>query len=293
MRAAKARHPRWRSSFAYSPQGVGRPPSTLAYIGEMSEEWLIYDVDPDAGPLEVATCPDLPQPGFSIAEHDDWLCSRIDNLVDTADVNKESGNVTWKCVVVYVPDPSALPVEIHYSSNRVMEVVSKDVATGEAIVNKAGDPFNPPVQEARARMRIRVVKRYVGDEFLYAGTIKAYADHQSSADWDIPGIGTVLAGHAYCTGIDAPLVKEPVWHQQCHYEFEIDVDQKFVAKLLNCGYQYKDSGGAKVLFADDKGTPHGGIGLLASDGTKGDAASPVFLEFTTKPTADFNDLELF
>ena len=47
-----------------------------------------------------------------------------------------------------VPDPSQKPTEIYFSGNRVMQVVSQDVQSQAAIVNGAGDPYNPQVQEA-------------------------------------------------------------------------------------------------------------------------------------------------
>lgn len=303
MRAEKSRHPRYRGSFRYAPQGVGYPPSTLKYDGEQTEDWIIYDVDPDAAPVDVAACTDLPQPGDPMEGQDDWMVARIDNLTDTSDVNKDTGNITCRCTIVYVPDPSKLPVEIHYNSNRVMEAIFTTVGTanklnadasegGEAVVNGADDPFNPPVQEARCILRIRVLKRYVGDEFSEASTISRYAEKLSSEAFTIPGIGEIDAGHCYCSAIEAPLIKEPVWHHAAQYDFEVDVDRGFVTRLLNCGSQYYGIDDKKHLFADDDGTPHGGIGLLEG-AAKGTPAAPEYLEFDTKPRADFNELGLF
>jgi len=155
-------------------------------------------------------------------------------------------------------------------------------------------------------LRIRVIKRYLADGSFGGTIIQNYQDMQSSLAWDIPGLGSVPAGDAFCTLIEAPLVKEPVWHIQAEFHFEIDttnlvviggsgpkVDVGFNQALLNCGYQYKDSAGKKQLFASDSGIAHGGIGLLKDDGTKADPSSPVYDLWHSKPTADFNLLELF
>lgn len=287
MRAARIHHPYARGTFRYSPSSLG----TLKYVGEQSEDWYIYGVPDGFAPIDVAQCLDLPQPGDPMENHDDWLVSRIENVMDTADANKSRGTCTWRCTVVYVPDPEKLPVEIHYNSNRVMEVVYSDVDTGDPIVNGAGDLFNPPVQEPRCVIRLRIIKRYNGDEFVL--DLKAYADHRSSTAITIPGLGEIDAGHVYCAGLDAALVQEPLWHYMLTADLEVDADEEFAARLLNQGYQYKDSKGKKVLFADDYGVPHGGPGLLNADGTKADSQSPNWLTFQTKPQADLNQLGLF
>jgi len=299
MRAKRARHPYNRATFSYSPANPwGTKDYSLRYVGEQSEEWLIYDVDPAATPLDVIDGGSgLPQPGDAMEGHDDWLVSRVENLCDTPTVDKQSGYVVWRATVVYVPDPSALPTEIHFASNRVMEVVSHDVDTGEAIVNGAGDPFNPPVQEARGILRVRVIKRYRIEDYD-ATDILTYEDNQNIDNWIFPVLGTLGPGQVYCSQIDGPLVKEPIWHVQAEFHFDIqDPGNTFNAKLLNCGYQYIDptrpTGKQKRLFHDDTGVSHGGIGLLKADGTKGDPASPNFLTFQTKPAVDFNDLDLF
>jgi hypothetical protein len=319
MEAKKSRHPYNRASFSYTPnvandggdpygsEGGGSNDATLDYLGEQSEEWIINGVDPDMQPIDVALNADnLPQPGDTMDGHDDWIVARIENLRDTEAIDSKTGLVTWRCAIVYLPDPSQMPTEIHFSGSRVMQVVSQDVQTGAAIVNGAGDPYNPQVMEARATLKIKVVTRYLADGSFDGNVVESYMDHQSSADWEIPGLGTVPAGDVFCVLIEAPLVKEPVWHIQAEFHFEIDttnlvqiggtggpVDVGFNQALLNCGYQYKDSNGKKQLFADDSDVKHGGIGLLNDDGTKGSPTNPIYDLWHTKPTVDFNDLGLF
>lgn len=320
--AQKSRVPYRRATFSYSPnsdnggsdpygsEGDGANSSTLAYEGDQSEEWVIRGVPQDTQPIDVAKNADgLPQPGDSMDGHDDWLVSRIENLHDTGDVDKNDQSNTWKCTIIYVPDPPKKPTEIYFSGNRVMQVVTQDVQSGQAIVNGAGDPYNPQVQEARAVLRIKVVKRYLADGSFGGTVIQNFQDTQSSADWDIPGLGTVPAGDAFCSMIEAPLIKEPVWHIQAEFHFDIDTtnlvqiggsgspqDVGFNQALLNCGYQFLKTANDKTtrtLFADSNNVCHGGIGLLKDDGTKADPASPVYDLWHTKPTADFNDLNLF
>lgn len=322
MQANKAHVPYNRGSLRYSPntdnggsdpygsEGGGSTSSTLRYDGEISEEWVITGVPAGTQLLDVATgATDLPQPGDAMDGHSDWLVARIDNLHDKGDISKTDQLCTWAATIVYQPDPSQKPTEIYFSGNRVMQVVTQDVQSQAAIVNGAGDPYNPQVQEARAVLRIKVVKRYLADGSFGGTVIQNFQDMQSSADWDVPGLGTVPAGDCFCSMIEAPLVKEPVWHIQAEFHFDIDTtnlvqiggsgspqDVGFNQALLNCGYQFLKTANdktTKILFADSNGCAHGGIGLLQDDGTKADPASPVYDLWHTKPTADFNDLSLF
>lgn len=283
MRCERAHKPRWRASLRYAPGTT-----TLGYLGEMSEDWIIYDVPETYAPLSVAACPDLPQPGDYSTEAgiSGYVVSRLENLTDTAEKN------TWRVTVIYTPDPGDLPTEVYYSTTRVMEAVYKD-QNDAVICNTAGDPFNPPVTEARCLIRLRVVKRYDADTFENATMISTYAEHRSSADIIVPGLGTVVAGHLYCGGIDATLVQEPIWHYLVTFDFEIDVEREFAARLLNRGYAYLDDNGKRVAFKTDEGVAHGQPGLLDINGNKVDPEYAIYLTFVTKPSADFNALNLF
>jgi hypothetical protein len=311
MNAEKSHTPNTRATFAYSlPQDQLENTYDMPFVGDVAEEWVIYDVEPDTSVIEVAQCEDLPQPGDDAGWSEYYLVNRIENLHDTGAIDPDNSNTVWKCIITYLPDPMQLPTEIHLSGNRVMRVVDHDEETGKAIVNPAGDPYNPLVQEARGLLRIRIIKRYAFDDFD-GEDIEGFEDHINEEDWVVPGIGTVPAGDAFIAMIDAPLVKEPIWHFQVEFQVEIDrtnlvttdegqTDIGFDQYILNCGYQYLttpvgQSNSQKHLFADDHGISHGGIGLLKADGTKLDPTSddPTYTRWKTKPKIDFNSLALF
>jgi hypothetical protein len=75
-------------------------------------------------------------------------------------------------------------------------------------------------------------------------------------------------------------------------------DVGFNQAILNCGYQWLKTPNVRTqanknLFAAG-GIVHGGIGLLNDDGTENtNPANPIYDLWHTKPTADFNDLDLF
>jgi hypothetical protein len=307
MQASLSHRPSRHATFSYSPAGDSLGNTfNLEFVGEVTEDWVITGVPSGSSPVYVAkNASDLPQPGAAATWSDVtpicWMASEIRDLHDTGAADKQhDDDETWRCVISYLPDPSKMPTEVHIGANRVMQVVTNDVNSGDAIVNGAGDPYNPPVQEARAVLRVKIVKRFLDDGSFGSDTIQNFADHQSSGDWAIPGLGTVPAGDVFCIGIEAPLLTKPIWHRQAEFHFEVDTtnivndeDVGFNQSLLNCGYQYIDSNGNKVIFADDHGVSHGGIGLLNEDGTKADPGSPNYKTWQTKPTADFRDLDLF
>jgi hypothetical protein len=308
MIATRSGNPFMRGHMRYMPTDPwGAGPTPLTADGEINEEWTVvgaknftgYAEDEAQGPLRVFSATGLPALGSEYWEDSNWLCSRYENIYDTAatvltDLDDPKGTVTWKLTLIYVPDPTKRPVEVYFSTNRVMKVVDKDLLTGASIANSRGDLFNPEVQEARAILRMRVIKRCNLSD-MEAIDIRSYVDHVNEVDWSVPPLGTVPEATAFCVGINAPLVKEPIWHFQVEFEFDIeDPKGTFQRKLLDCGYQYNGADGHSKLFASDEGYAHNNIGLLDGSGGKlTDPTSPVFLDFDTKPTADFTELGLF
>ena len=95
-----------------------------------------------------------------------------------------------------------------------MEAVYTDLETNQAIVNSANDLYNPPVEEPRAIVRLRIIKRWDKDTWESL-QIENYLHHKNlHAFW------TFRASKAYLSGVDATLVKEPYWH----YQVALDVE---------------------------------------------------------------------
>jgi hypothetical protein len=288
MIAQRRRHPRNKGSFRAVPYGA-----ELAYLGDFAEDWVIRGVPDDATPLEVLSgAANLPQPGDEHEKHPGWIAGHVD-LNDTAATDPRTDENAWFATVAWLPSPLWLPTEVHYFGNRVMKVVDKDLDTGALIRNSANDPFNPPIQEPQAVARVRVVKRYSVDAWQQF-RINDYMEHLNETDFDIPAFGVMVARQVYCTNLEAPLVQEPIWHHQASFDLEILVDDVWMPHILDSGSQYiETSTGKKVLFSDERGVTHGGIGLLDGSGGKGDPDHPSYLDFSTKPVADFNDFGLF
>lgn len=104
-------------------------------------------IDPNGGPV-------IPQPGvFYVAGNDVDLGCYVKRV--RAEQEGDSGLI-WKVTVDAEsfnpdipkpePDPTQRPPEVSWDFGQFQRVAEKDVVTGKAIVNSAGQAFDPPIQ---------------------------------------------------------------------------------------------------------------------------------------------------
>lgn len=185
---------------------------------------------------------------------------------------------------VFPANPVDHPIKISWGFARYEKVVEEDT-DGKAIVNSAGDYFDPPITTDDTRPVLKIVRNEATYDPILADNWK---DRVNEDAWWIFKPGTVKAGE---------FTAELAYNPECgfyfvvSYEFEINPDG-WKRKVLDQGLRTLDPDTDKVAaILDDKGQPVSSPVLL--DGNGGKLASgddPVFMEFEIYKTATFADL---
>ena len=166
---------------------------------------------------------------------------------------------------------------------------------GVPILNKAGDPFDPPlvIPNPTPVVVIQRVEREYNHLWM-----QNYVSRINSDAWEGFPAGSVL-----CRDITGNLewnTEVDGWVWQTEYVFAIrmpivvsstKIFPGWAAQVLNAGMREKVSGERRAIF--DGMTPVASPVPLKSDGTKAGASDPpVFLSFDIYPTAAFSGLGL-
>ena len=166
---------------------------------------------------------------------------------------------------------------------------------GDAVVNAAGDAFDPPIMIDDSKTIFRAVKNYPGFD---DNQVEGYVNTTNSATF----LGKA-AGLLRCSSIDVEKAfKNNVAYYVYTFEFEYDRNGWAVTPL-NEGYYaidltQEDSAGdpLKYRVLDEDGQPLQTTTKLTADGVKiaYDAlpAAAVYLEFVAYEETDFNDFGL-
>jgi hypothetical protein len=161
-------------------------------------------------------------------------------------------------------NPLLKPAKISWGTVRVQQVARKD-ARGKAILNSAGDAFDPPLMKDKINLTLKVQR------------------NQQFFD-----------GVKVITGEDAWEAGQHYW--SVNYEFEVEGEDIWRTDVLDCGYRSKNPtpGGPPVPIKVLGLTPSGPTLL---DGEGAVLASPgpdtaVFLPFVLYEEVDFAGLNL-
>ena len=205
----------------------------------------------------------------------------------------------------FVP-PLQRPAVIRRRKNKYMKALDKDV-DGDAIVNSAGDPFDPPPETPRGRPLITISKN-VG--FIPPG-LSTYGDGINSLpfmcqgetfdqytaridDWDMSELKTETDP----TGV-------PWQYYVFTWSFEIDTEEGWKGSLLDCGFRERRAGGDGISKFNilDQATPPNPVSSpalldgngysLVSQGIVESADNAVYLPFDFYYETDFNQFPLF
>lgn len=226
-----------------------------------------------------------------------------------------NGGVIWTATVTYsrldpskdergptdpetgVRDPFAAPPKLNWRSQVEEEAKLLD-RDGVWILNKAGDPFDPPITVPRPVV-VAVVRR-VEREFT-STWIEDYEGRVNSAEW----LG-FPAGEVLCQQVTSDRewnddVAGWVWNTEYQFAFKksITAGDKVIragwaAQVLNQGMRYKDpvSGKNVACLTADK-IPVSQPAQLKSDGTQaGEDDKPIYLTFNVYPEVDFAGLNM-
>ena len=233
----------------------------------------------------------------------DYIISKISYAHERAYDAASGYSNLWSAILYVEPDPTRLEADVSFQGSHYQETVTLDQKTGDPIVNKAGDPFLPAIEENKGRLRLEVTKRFLPPKFDVSQLGWAlYSKSASSVGFTY--LGQTYAydkNQLYCVDVRAPLVWDPIPHLQVTMAFEVDllgayetgVKTFWTRHPINQGRFYKDSNGTKHPCSA-AGVLHGGVGQLDANGAQlPDGAIPLALNVETIPEYDFTSLKIF
>lgn len=195
-------------------------------------------------------------------------------------------------------DPFAAPPRLTWRSQVEEEAKILD-RDGEWILNKAGDPFDPPIVVPRSVV-VAVVRR-VEREFS-KDWIEVYEGHINSGTW----LG-FAAGEVLCQQITSDRewnedVAGWVWNTEYQFAFKKSLTATngkiiragWAASVINAGMRQLDpSSSKKVACLTDDKIPVSQPVLLKTTGAQADPdEKPNYLQFNVYPTANFAGLNM-
>lgn len=161
------------------------------------------------------------------------------------------------------PNPLNRPATRRWSTTQYRVAVEKDTA-GEAVVNSAGDYYDPPPEKDSSRWHVNITKN-VSSVPPY---IIDYQDAINDEEIEIGGL-TIPAKVAKIQAIEISdlMTENNVTFYQFSYTIEFNKDT-WVLSLLQQGLRQKKSGDATVRIPceDDNGDPVTSPVLLDADG---------------------------
>lgn len=188
-------------------------------------------------------------------------------------------------------NPLDEPVKRSWSCVKTTRIVDKDT-DGNAVLNPAGDPYDPPIEIPRSLIKVKFVR----NEPSFSGAlIRAFVDKINSGPW-----GGAATGNVRCDDISAEeAFKKGVSYFVVSYEFTEDPQGWNPAPLAQGFRELQALGGdgefpVKILGEDgkeiDKPVPLDADGhAIPPDELP---AAAVFETVEAYEVADFNDLEL-
>lgn len=200
---------------------------------------------------------------------------------------------TWMITVEYGPadpleftptDPMIERPKISFASNQFQVPVTVTFEDGEevAVVNSAGDPFDPPVMVDQPRLLMTITRNEAAYNALLANDLH---NAINNAPWF--GLPALVWK---CLNITGEQAQDPNGDRYwvVTYQFELNRDQWLVL-VLDQGMREVTSAGKKIAITDDKGQFADSPWPLNANGSKkatGQAGE--FLEFHVYPEVDFS-----
>lgn len=188
-----------------------------------------------------------------LASNQALLCRRLR-------AKQESSPLHWIVEAEYSSEPltqsdSELPptqrrAKIRWTTSRGMEAISRDI-NGKAVLNSAGDYFDPPVEVVRSFWEVSVTKNVAA----VPSYILEYADGINQSSWTIQG-RVFQPQTALITAIDIGEEQEETIDNvtYTYYEFSYTVTHNrrtWKLKVLDQGFRYRSGTGRKNIQTND------------------------------------------
>lgn len=226
---------------------------------------------------------------------------------DIASVDNEEGRC-YDITITY-SKPGQYPSEeqnvVRFSNatyTRVVDVAwnTSDKAFTNAIINSAGDPFDPPVQQEYSNLRVSITKNFVDGSGFVVSNIQEFQNTVNLNEETIVGM-EVPAKRARMVNIEAypfPYVNDfgnttTFW--KVTFLIEIYGEEWGAnTRILDRGFNYLDDSGIKQPYkvGDDDDQSSEPVLLDGSGGQLGDGDDPVFLDFLTFEPKDWSTLSI-
>ncbi len=249
--------------------------------------------NPFDGPATVGADPRLPRlgqayrvPGSATEFDNGSFCSKVEVTNDGSD-----GGFGWLVTCEYGPydptqwpeNPLDHPIKINWSWSQFERIVDEDI-NGNAVVNAAGDYFDPPLVRDDSRPLLAIVRNEQNFTSARAGQFK---DAVNSDSW---------FGYApkqvKCSNISASLEYNPIcgFYYIVSYEFAINTESTgWQKEILNQGLRYLNgSTRTNVLINGAPATAP--VPLDNSGAVLPPSGTPVFLAFDIYPEVSFSGL---
>lgn len=188
-------------------------------------------------------------------------------------------------------NPLLRPVELRYGSVKERKPLVAD-RDDTAVLNSAGDPFDPPIEIEEVRETITLTWNTTT---WVPGTIRRYANHINGTEWH-----GIPEGQAKCTDLTAELRFEQgllFWRVTMTVEIWPDDEEgeEWLVKILDAGFREKDPTNpdtAPLVPIRDERTlrPVTKPALLGNGIHLPRNVPPVFLTFRPWDYAEFNAL---
>lgn len=206
----------------------------------------------------------------------------------------------WEVTVTYayepgdedeVENPLAKPVLIRWTAAQYTKPCVKD-RNDEAVVNSAGDYFDPPPEIEDVRWQVTAQVNWAS----VPAAILNYAGRVNSAAFTIDGV-SILAGKARVAALDISerQIENDIPFRTVTITYELRAEG-FDLELLDQGFRIKDGSDLKdILIEDEDGNMARPSSPVLLDGAGNQLSNPspanaVFLTYEALPQAAFSGL---
>lgn len=172
-----------------------------------------------------------------------------------------------------IPDPTARPAKIRWQTNSYRLAIERDI-NGRALINSAGEPFDPPVEVDRAHWHVLIQKNV----FDVPGYILGYENATNDSLWIIDGI-PIPKMAAKINAIEISEVQTEGDFDYRVFTYGVEIDPYYwKLEVLDRGlHQLVADGGGSLSFL---GAPYVRKRIMTDDSVPQPVASPVLLDGT-------------